>query len=268
MPQRKDKAPTSAPATARAAPATLRIGSEDLQRMRVPKAAELVSDALRWRIITGELKAGDVLATEAELVAQFNVARGTLREAIRILEAESLVATSRGTAGVRVCAPDASAVSRLAGFLLQFEGATLGELYTALLAIEPAAVEQLANSRPAEAITELAELVAQIDATPTGDPTYPVLSSRFHERLVALGGGRAMALFARIAFDLIRARARELDRDHREHRDNNAVHAEIVTLIRAGRASKARDTWRAHLEESVHHLGAEAQRQVLNFYGS
>jgi DNA-binding FadR family transcriptional regulator len=236
--------------------------------MRVPKAAELVADDLRRRIVTGALEAGDVLPTEAELITTFGVARGTLREAIRLLEAEAMVETSRGTAGVRVRAPDVSAVSRLAGFLLQYEGATLGELYSALLAIEPAAVEQLARERSAAAIAELGTLVDELGGTPTADPDYAVRSSRLHERITELGGGKALGLFARIAYDLIRARAREIDRAGHAHRDNNALHLEVLALVREGRVAEAGARWRAHLEESASRLGEEARRAVIDLYGS
>ncbi|MET0362886.1 MAG: winged helix-turn-helix domain-containing protein, partial [Sphingobium sp.] len=55
-----------------------------------------MADHLRMEIGTGHIKNADLLPPEPELMARFAVSRPTLREAIRILETEGLVTTSRG----------------------------------------------------------------------------------------------------------------------------------------------------------------------------
>lgn len=58
---------------------------------------EDVADILRARIRTGELKAGDRMPTQAQLVEEFGVERGVIRRALRHLEAEGmLIAATRG----------------------------------------------------------------------------------------------------------------------------------------------------------------------------
>src|SRR3546814_1841939 len=72
--------------------------------VRIPKAAEIIAQAIRRRIVLGDLVEGDLLPTEADLMTQFDVSRPTLREAIRLLEAEGLVRVLRGAkGGVRIC---------------------------------------------------------------------------------------------------------------------------------------------------------------------
>ena len=56
--------------------------------VRLPKVAELVAGEIRRRIINGDVQAGDPLPNEAELTALFGVSRPTLREALRLLEAD------------------------------------------------------------------------------------------------------------------------------------------------------------------------------------
>jgi len=63
----------------------------------MPKAAALAADSVRRRIVRGELKADDLLPSEQELLRQFGISRPTLREAMRILETEGLIAVKRGT---------------------------------------------------------------------------------------------------------------------------------------------------------------------------
>ncbi|MEV5747155.1 GntR family transcriptional regulator [Actinoallomurus sp. NPDC052308] len=65
--------------------------------MARPKSSDAVylkiAAALRDRIRTGELKPGDKLPSEAAVSAEFGVARGTAREALKKLEADGLVDT-------------------------------------------------------------------------------------------------------------------------------------------------------------------------------
>src|SRR3546814_8534697 len=73
---------------------------------RIPKTAELVADRIRRRIISGELGEGASLPPESQLLELFGVSRPTLREAIRILEAERLITVKRGSrSGARVSPP-------------------------------------------------------------------------------------------------------------------------------------------------------------------
>lgn len=61
-----------------------------------------IADALRARIASGELPAGALLPSEAELCQEFTVARNTARRALAVLEDEGLIATFPGK-GRAVC---------------------------------------------------------------------------------------------------------------------------------------------------------------------
>lgn len=59
-----------------------------------PKYAR-IADALRSRIVSGELVAGDRLPTEAELGEQYDSARSVVRQALAVLIAEGLIRSAR-----------------------------------------------------------------------------------------------------------------------------------------------------------------------------
>src|SRR5271167_661366 len=131
--------------------------------VRSPKTAELVARTLRRMVVDGQLSDGDFLPHEAELMAHFQVSRPTLREAVRILESERLVEVRRGSrTGARVRVPGAEIVARPAGLLLELSGATLADVMTARIAIEPAAAKLLAVSGTVDAHNELDRLVGEI----------------------------------------------------------------------------------------------------------
>src|ERR1700755_1811920 len=114
---------------------------------RSPKTAELVAGALRRMVVDGQLKDGDFLPNEAELMAHFAVSRPTLREAVRVLESERLVEVRRGSrTGARVRVPGPEIVARPAGLLLELSGATISDVMTARSGVEPMAVRLLTEA--------------------------------------------------------------------------------------------------------------------------
>ena len=55
-----------------------------------------IADDLRNRITNGDLAAGDALPSEAAIVEEYGVARGTARAALAALETEGLVEARHG----------------------------------------------------------------------------------------------------------------------------------------------------------------------------
>src|SRR5436305_6464125 len=129
---------------------------DDAQPFRVPKTAELVARDLRTKIVRGELKDGDTLSAEGELVERYSVSRPTLREALRSLESEGLLTVTRGSrGGPRVHPPDPRLAARHLGLVLQHRGTTLADLFGARVLIEPSCVHLVAGSAPPTAVPAL-----------------------------------------------------------------------------------------------------------------
>lgn len=59
-----------------------------------------ISRELHRRIISGSLKPGDLLPSEAELCEEFDASRGPVRQAIATLRAEGLISSGRGRRSV------------------------------------------------------------------------------------------------------------------------------------------------------------------------
>src|SRR5206468_3930986 len=105
--------------------------------LQMPKAAALVATRVRRRIVRGELKADDALPPEAELMRQFGISRPTLREALRILEAEGLISVRRGArGGARVQAPSPEAAVNYVGLLLEFEHTSVADVLATQAVLE------------------------------------------------------------------------------------------------------------------------------------
>ncbi|MFF7318955.1 GntR family transcriptional regulator [Streptomyces albogriseolus] len=62
----------------------------------VPSRRDTIADDLRDRIVTGRLKSGERLPSEANLASQYRVSTATLRNALAVLQAEGLVEKTHG----------------------------------------------------------------------------------------------------------------------------------------------------------------------------
>src|SRR5690349_5790205 len=121
-------------------------------RSRPREKPQQIADELRRLIISGELEEGDSLGHEPDLIERFGVSRPSLREALRILEAEGLITVVRGVqGGVRVHQPDQRLTARTAALVLQARNVALADVFEARTIIEPAAVRLVAGARTRKA---------------------------------------------------------------------------------------------------------------------
>jgi DNA-binding FadR family transcriptional regulator len=227
--------------------------------VRSPKTAELLTRRLRRMIVTGELRDGDFLPREAELMAHFGVSRPTLREAVRVLEAESLVEVRRGSrTGARIRVPGPEMVARPAGLLLQLAGTTIAEVLTARLGIEPLAAWLFADHGTPDACdaleAEIARAREEIGQSRPGSAFADV-----HRCVVHGSGNRALVVTSGMVQEIIARHMAAATRtvvDHNDPEDlvayRKAVRAyeKLLRLIRDGEADDAERFWRRYLEQA------------------
>lgn len=226
-------------------------------RPKLPKAAVMVASELRRHIVTGRLKPGDKLHPESVLQNEFAISRPTMREALRLLEAESLITIKRGKhGGARVTAIDLGAVASQVGVFLQLAGTTLEDVWLARTVIEPPAVGLLAMSRDPVALAALEANIAEAQVAAREDLIrYADLSAEFSMLITRHCGNKTIDLLASLIYDIIR-------RQHENVTERTMAHASVgklreeslrdreraVALIRTGTPATAEAFWRSHLE--------------------
>ena len=223
-----------------------------------PKAAENVAAELRRQIVTGRLKPGDKLHPENVLQAEFEISRPTLREALRLLESESLITISRGQhGGARVISIDLGAAARQAGVFLQIKGTTLQDVWLARTIIEPPAVGLLASLRNPAAFAELEANIAEARDAAEHDPIrYADLSADFSMLIARHCGNNTIHLFAALIHDIIRRQhehvtVRTLWKAGVGKLRQGSIKSRVqaLELMRTGTPAAAEKFWRAHLEQ-------------------
>jgi DNA-binding FadR family transcriptional regulator len=257
---------------------SLETAINGLQPMRLPKAAELIADQLRRQIVRGELKEGDALPSESELLDRFHVSRPTLREAFRVLESESLITVRRGAhGGARVQVPNIDVAARYAGFILEHRGTTLDDVYQARIVIEPPVVGMLAAKRTDEDIARLRAALEEHDAA-GDDPRRAIRThTAFHALLIELAGNQTLRVLAGMIQHII-------DLANWDWVDANAgssvetkgvkgislglrAHHRLVDLIEDGAQAGAEELWRKHLTETRDYLLRPDVQTVLDLMG-
>lgn len=229
--------------------------------IRIPKTAELIADQIRRRIIRGEVKEGDFLPHEAQLMESLGISRPTLREAFRILEAEMLISVVRGSrTGARVHSPRIETVSRYAGFVLQSRQTTIRDIYEARLAIEPFAARLLADNRPEGATDRLRAEVEKLNALVQQNRyvDFMIGLAEFHRILVAESGSNTLLLITSILQDIVARyqveflRKRNLDPETQQERALWGLRSfeKLISYIDAGDADRAESHWRLHVRNS------------------
>lgn len=168
-----------------------------LTRRTPPKLSHLLAVDLRHMILTGELAADQRLPPETKLAAALSVSKETLREALRILESQSLLDIRRGRGGGPVVRrPGIDAVSRYVALLLQLRQVTLAQLEEARALVEPPAAEQFAV-RATDA--DLEQLAARHDIERAGadDPlAFAAAVAAFDQSVTELSGNRSLSVIA------------------------------------------------------------------------
>jgi GntR family transcriptional regulator, transcriptional repressor for pyruvate dehydrogenase complex len=218
-----------------------------------------IADELRRLILSGELSEGDSLGHEPELVERFGVSRPSLREALRILEAEGLITVVRGVlGGVVVHEPHERMAARTAALVLQARNVGLADVHEARMLIEPGAVRVVAASRFRRAAAD--ELQALIDEQlrSIAEPeAFAPANARFHDRLVALAGNQTLTIVARILNEIVERAVLSITKSRGPHgsvatrRRALRTQEEVVSLIRAGKAPEAEAQWRAHMAAAL-----------------
>jgi DNA-binding FadR family transcriptional regulator len=215
---------------------------------------QLIADEVRRLIIEGQFEDGERLGHEPELIERFGVSRPSLREALRILEAEGLITVVRGVqGGVIVHQPDHRQAARTAALVLQARNVSLADVFEARTIVEPAAVRIVAQGRGHKAAaTELRALIAEEEATIDEPDTFAQVNTRFHEALVALAGNQTMTILVEMLNDVVTRAVAAVAQTPAEEsvatrRRGVRSQQRLADLIEAGDAEAAEAHWRTHM---------------------
>jgi GntR family transcriptional repressor for pyruvate dehydrogenase complex len=164
-------------------------------QLRRPRLADVVADQLRSRILSGELPDGSMLPKQEELLEEFRVSPPSVREALRILEAEGLVTVRRGNVGGAIVhEPKAAKAAYMLAMVLERRQVGLDDVSQGIARLEPSCAAACAQrtDRARAVLPALAASIADAEASLDDPELFASAARAFHERMVATCGNETL----------------------------------------------------------------------------
>ncbi len=246
-----------------------------VQQLHQPRLAELVADALRRRILDGDLADGQLLPNQESLLAEFNVSKPSLREALRILEAEGLITVRRGNVGGAVIhRPQAPHAAYTLALVLQTRHVPLNDVTGALKQLEGTCAGLCAAraDRANTVVPILRDCNERAAASLTDELAYVAATADFHRSMVVCCGSATMGLIVGSLESLwlghVQSWAETTARagvfptpEYRRH--GLDVHEKITSLIEAGESMAAAELAESHFDpEQFYSATLDGRRPV------
>jgi DNA-binding FadR family transcriptional regulator len=224
-------------------------------RSRSPKAAELVADELAGHILVTGMREGDVLPNEREMTERFGVGRGTLREALRLLESQGVITIRPGPGGgpvVRQPHPDDLAGNMT--LLLQFMDVPFAHVVRAREVIEPLIARQAAQRVTKDHLAALQATVDLMKADLENHAGFVRENSIFHELLAETAGNGVLQVVAESLRSITAGFGGAMNYRPETRAGVARAHQRIVDALAAGDADAAGREASAHMAEFRRHV--------------
>lgn len=207
-------------------------------RSRLPKASDILADQIRGRILGDGLTPGTSLPSEVDLIEESEFSRSTVREALRLLEAEGLIEIRRGPrGGIKVRHPDAGHVGRSLALMMTLSQAPLWQLFEFRMIVEPeAAAAAAVRLTPKERKEVLKAIDEDMDIV------------EFHRQIGIWSGNEMMNVVLAAVHDVVRWHVLREALTEEDVAATKAVHIKIARAIAEGKGRLAATHMRKHLE--------------------
>lgn len=136
------------------------------------RVTDQVVEAIKTWISTGELRAGDRLPRESELIDILGCSRGTIRESLKILESQGIIDISPGVGGgARIRAVSYRHANEFLRNYFHFQTVTWDSVYEVRELLEPLVAIKAVGMLSSDVICELEETISQCEAGISGKIT-------------------------------------------------------------------------------------------------
>ena len=204
-------------------------------------------DQIQEAILGGGLKPGDMLPPERELKETFAISRGTLREALRVLEQKGLIEIRLGVNGGAVvkAADTTGQFSDSLDLLIRFQKISLDHLAEFREGVEgtvaAAAAERAGKSDIRQLEALLQEAAAHVEKGAAGWDDFLIVDRQVHQELARITGNPIYIFVNKMVHDNIQRYYDDfLPPDEKRLRENYEDLCNIVAMVKQGRAADVR----------------------------
>ncbi|HEX2914185.1 MAG TPA: FadR/GntR family transcriptional regulator [Chloroflexia bacterium] len=219
-----------------------------LDALKVPRASELVADKLRSLIVDGVVQPGATLPPEKELVSQLGVSRATLREALRILEAEGLILTKTGPrGGIVVQRPGSANLTRSLSLLLQLEETPFSVILESRHLLEPLCANLAAERITPEELADLTGSLERMRQYINDINSYVREQFAFHMGVIAAAHNDVLRLYTTSVGEIISARTTQVGLSLEERQEGIKAAESILAALESRNGALAARRVELHL---------------------
>lgn len=219
------------------------------------KRPDIVADQIRELIIGNGLKPGERLPHEWLLPQVLGVSRGTLREALKILEFQGLTLSKTGPGGgIFVATVGSEAAIRLLDNLFLFRPPSIADIYAIRKELEPEMAACVAGKLSAEAFAALqAKIKLYEDEPKTAEEEYSqrLAELDFHAELAKHCSNMLLGFLCNFLVSLLRDMTvcRAIYAEPHPSLRESGLHYQVRLLraIKAGESEKARAVMLEHM---------------------
>ena len=223
------------------------------ERITRRKLSDEVLARLLRLISEGNLRPGDAMPSERELMERFGVGRPAIREAMQSLANMGLVSISHGERA-RVQELTAQSIIRQvdlsAHLMLQRSSDSLEHLKAARLFFERGMVREAAQKATADDVARLRAIVEDQRAALGKAEAFMEADMRLHTEIAAISGNPIFVSVSQAMLGWLKAYHTDLLRWSGKETHTLAEHAEIVDAIAKRDADAAEAAMVRHLERS------------------
>ncbi|WP_245770962.1 FadR/GntR family transcriptional regulator [Natronohydrobacter thiooxidans] len=239
---------------------------ESVERLSRPQQ---VAEAIKSWVMANGWGPGHRLPSELDLIGRFGMAKGTIREAIRILEAQGLVKSRTGPGGgVFVHQVSEARATALLGNYFYFQHLTIDDIYQIREALEPELAANLAGQLSETQLAALEDVMtcySEPARTPEEEREQHIASLRFHALLAEMSGNPLLRFLIRFTANMladITVSRRLYSQPNRELWSSGLDYqARLVAALRAGDGEAARAILTDHMQNA--HRLMKLQETVL-----
>lgn len=228
---------------------------------KAKRALTLAQDIVR-DIEAGAHVVGDRLAREDEMLARYDVARATLREALRFLELQGVIHLQLGRSGGPVVArPQTGDFANNLSLILQFMEADLRGLLELREAIAPNVAAYAAQRATTGDLSALADCLKELERNEASSQ-FEELNRRFHDMLGWASGNPLFGLLTSALHMLTREFSLSLGYSAQERAVQLRFLRRVLEAVRKGDAEGARQAMARLVAGSASYLAQRSPELV------
>jgi DNA-binding FadR family transcriptional regulator len=200
-------------------------------------------------------KPGDLLPPEHMMLEVYGAGRGTLREALRLLESQGVIVIKPGPGGgPMLLNPDASHLADTIVLLMELKGAPFRSIAEVRVAMEPMISALAAEHISEESLDELQQTIKQMTENLDDEYLFLEANKRFHDIIAWSSGNALFGYLVESLLEIMDGTVIGVDYPASRRAGMLKAHEEIYDALSARDPQAAESRMREHVDAYVNYI--------------